>query len=60
MRDIIEIFDDNKKRYVAVPAQRMFSSNISDNDLRFIESALIRFADMTCKRELLLGNWGMH
>ena len=53
MGSLVYNFDDTRKKYVDVPVQRMDSSDISEKDLKNIELALIRFADMTCKRALL-------
>ena len=43
MGEIIEIFDDNRKKYVAVPIEG--SSVMRESDYARIEAALIRFAD---------------
>ncbi|MCR5558291.1 MAG: hypothetical protein K6F75_12135 [Butyrivibrio sp.] len=53
MGDLTKFFDDIWKKYVDIPVQRMDSSDISDQDLKNIEMALIRFADMSCKRAFL-------
>ena len=45
MGDIIEFFDDTKKKYVAVQSQDFDSFNISDWELKKIELELIRYAD---------------
>ena len=54
MGDLIEYSEETWKRYAEKPVQHMDSSNVSDMDLKKIEIALIRFADMTCNRELML------
>ena len=56
MVDIIEFFDEIKKRYVIVPVEHVDSSDASDRELKNIEKALIRFADITSSRSMILGN----
>ena len=53
MGDLIDFPEVTWKKYVDKPVQRMDSSNLSDMDLKKIEIALIRFADMTCNKELI-------
>ncbi len=56
MDGIIEFFDEIKKRYVAVPVYHVDALDVNDRELKNIEKALIRFADLTCHKTPMLSN----
>ena len=56
MDGIIEFFDEIKKRYVAVPVYHVDALDVNDRELKNIEEALIRFADLTCHKTPMLSN----
>ena len=55
MVDIIEFFDEIKKRYVIVPVEHMDKSDANETELMNIENELNRCADMTCSISMILG-----
>lgn len=55
MVDIIEFFDEIKKRYVIIPVEHMDKSDTNEFELKNIENELNRFADMTCSISMILG-----